>query len=151
MCRRTGVDIKRKTAVENPLRPSYQGVTWNQTLVSLLIVALGLMCAKALRQVGYDLRLMHSEYTLAAVELGYISADILQFRVTIVRALEAPTKKQFEEITASHAEKCAAIQYSLDCYAAASLPVSRSGRSAARDLQAVRESLDARFRRLARP
>jgi hypothetical protein len=118
---------------------------WKRLLISVLIAALGLMGAEALTQVDQDLRIMYTEYTLAAADLAHISADVIRYRTTIVRALEAPTRKDFERITGSLPDQRARIQHALDRYAAASLRVSRSGRSEPQDLEAVRESLDAYF------
>ncbi len=61
----------------------------------------------------------------------------------MIRALEAPSKKEFERITGSLPDQRARIQHAIDRYAAASLRVSRSGRSEPQDLEAVRQSLDA--------
>ncbi|MFM8551266.1 MAG: MCP four helix bundle domain-containing protein [Nitrospiraceae bacterium] len=119
--------------------------TWGQFLVSLSIAALGLLGTEALSQVDRDLRIMYTEYTLAATDLAHISADVIRYRTSVVRALEAPTQKDFEKITKSLPERHARIQHAVDRYAAASLRVSRSGRSEPQDIQAVRESLDAYF------
>jgi preprotein translocase subunit Sss1 len=119
--------------------------TWGQFLVSLLIASLGLLGAEALSQVDRDLRIMYTEYTLAATDLAHISADVIRYRTSVVRALEAPSQKEFEKITKSLPERHARIQHAVDRYAAASLRVSRSGRSEPQDIQAVRESLDAYF------
>ncbi|MGH7236598.1 MAG: MCP four helix bundle domain-containing protein [Nitrospiraceae bacterium] len=118
---------------------------WTQILVSLLIAALGLMGARALSQVDQDLRIMYTEYTLGATDLAHISADVIRYRTTTVRSLEAPTQKDFERITKSLPDQRARIQHAVDRYAAATLRVSRSGRSEPQDIQAVRESLDAYF------
>jgi hypothetical protein len=114
-------------------------------LLSVLIMALGLLGARALSQVDQDLRIMYTEYTLAAADLAHISGDVIRYRTTIVRSLEAPTKKDFERITASLPDQRARIQHAVDRYAAASLRVSRSGRSEPQDLEAVLKSLDAYF------
>jgi len=119
--------------------------TWGQFLVSLSIAGLGLVGAEALSQVDQDLRIMYTEYTLAATDLAHISADVIRYRTSVVRALEAPSQKDFEKITKSLPERHARIQHAVDRYAAASLRVSRSGRSEPQDIQAVRESLDAYF------
>jgi hypothetical protein len=119
--------------------------TFGQVFVSLLIVALGLTCTRALSQVNEDLRVMYTEYTLAASDLAHISADVIRFRTTVIRAVEAPTKMDFERITASLPEQRARIQHAVDRYASASLRVSRSGRSEPEDIQALRASLDAYF------
>lgn len=118
---------------------------WTQILVSLLIAALGLMGARALSQVDQDLRIMYTEYTLGATDLAHISANVMRYRTTVIRALEAPTQKDFERITKSLPDQRARIQHAVDRYAAATLRVSRSGRSEPQDIQAVRESLDAYF------
>lgn len=119
--------------------------TAGQIVMSALILGLGLMGARALSAVDQDLRIMYTEYTLAAADLAHISADVIRFRTTIIHALEAPTKGEFERITAPLPDQHARIQHAVDRYAAASLRVSRSGRSEPEDLRAVRESLDAYF------
>jgi hypothetical protein len=106
---------------------------------------LGLTSAQALSQVDDDLRIMYAEYTLAAAELAHISADIIRYRNTIIVALEAPSKKRFEEITTGLPAQRARIQNAIDRYASASLRVSRSGRSEPDDVQAVRQSLEQYF------
>ncbi len=121
-------------------RPSF-----SQLLISLLIVGLGVMGAEALSEVDQDLRIMYTEYTLAAADLAHISADVLRYRTTIIRALEAGSKQEFEDITQSLPDLRSRIQHAVDRYAAASLRVSRSGRSEPQDLEAVRKSLDAYF------
>jgi hypothetical protein len=118
---------------------------WSRLLISLLVAALGLLGARELSLVDQDLRIMYTEYTLGATDLAHISADVIRYRTTIVRSLEAPTKKDFERITASLPDQRARIQHAVDRYAAASLRISRSGRSEPQDLEAVRESLDAYF------
>ena len=120
------------------IRPSL-----SQVLISLLIVGLGLIGNRALSEIDQDLRIMYTEYTLAATDLAHISADIIRYRTTVIRALEAPSKKEFERITGSLPDQRARIQHAIDRYAAASLRVSRSGRSEPQDLEAVRQILDA--------
>ena len=119
--------------------------SWKQVVVSILIVGLGLMAARALSQVNQDINLMYTEYTLGATELAHISADVIRFRTTIIRALEAQTRQDFERITVGLPEQRARIQHAIDRYAAASLRVSRSGRSEVDDLRAVKSSLDDYF------
>lgn len=120
-------------------------LSWGQIVVSIMIAGLGLLGANALSQVDEDLRIMYSEYTLAAADIAHISADVIRYRVTIKRALEATSKGDFESITASLPDQRSRIQSSIDRYAAASLRVSRSGRSEPQDIKAVRESLDGYF------
>jgi Four helix bundle sensory module for signal transduction len=118
---------------------------WPRILVSVLVLGLGVAGGQGLSQVDADLRVMYQEYTLAAVEIAHVSGEVLRYRATIVRALEAPTKADFDAITAPLPAQRASIQHAIDRYAAASLRVSRSGRSEPEDLQAVRESLEAYF------
>jgi phytoene dehydrogenase-like protein len=98
-----------------------------------------------LSQIDADLQIMYRKYTLAAVDLAHISAEVLRYRVTIIAAIESSTKKEFEQLTTSLADHRARIQHAVDRYAAVSLRASRSGRSEPQDLQAVQQSLDAYF------
>lgn len=91
------------------------------------------------------MRIMYTEYTLGAADLAHISADVIRYRNTIIRALEADNKKDFERITESLPVQRAKIQHAVDSYAAAGLRVSRSGRSEPEDIEAVRRSLDQYF------
>ncbi len=122
------------------IRPSL-----GQIVVSVLVAGLGIWSAEALSQVDQDLRIIYTEYTLGAVDLAHITADVMRYRNTVLRAVEAQTKQDYELITASLPDQRARIQHAVDRYAAASLRVSRSGRSEPEDIQAVRDSLDAYF------
>ena len=129
-----------------PLKvPRRTRLMWDQVVISALIVGLGLVSAHALSQIDADLQTMYREYALAAVDLAHISADVIRYRVTIVSAIESPTKKEFEQVTTSLAGHRARIQHAVDRYASASLRVSHSGRSEPQDLQVVQQSLDAYF------
>jgi hypothetical protein len=113
--------------------------------ISLLIAGLGWLSGQALSRVDQDLRIMYTEYTLGATDLAHISADVMRYRNTIIRALEAHSQKEFERITESLPMQRARIQHAVDRYAAAGLRVSRSGRSEPEDIEAVRRSLDQYF------
>lgn len=119
--------------------------TFPQLLISLLIAGLGWYSGQALSQIDQDLRIMYTEYTLGAADLAHISADVMRYRNTIIRALEADDRKEFERITESLPAQRARIQHAVDRYAAAGLRVSRSGRSEPQDIEAVRRSLDQYF------
>jgi hypothetical protein len=119
--------------------------TTNQLLISVLIAALGWISGQALSRIDQDLRIMYTEYTLGAADLAHISADVMRYRSTIIRSLEAENQKTFERITESLPTQRARIQHAVDRYAAAGLRVSRSGRSEEKDIQAVRDSLDQYF------
>ena len=117
----------------------------NQLIISLLIAGLGWISGQALSRIDQDLRIMYTEYTLGAADLAHISADVMRYRNTIIRSLEAENQKAFERITESLPTQRARIQHAVDRYAAAGLRVSRSGRSEEKDIQAVRDSLDQYF------
>lgn len=117
----------------------------SQLLISFLVAGLGWLSGQALSSVDQDLRIMYTEYTLGATDLAHISADIMRYRNTIIRALEADSQKDFERITESLPAQRARIQHAVDRYAAAGLRVSRSGRSEPEDIEAVRRSLDQYF------
>jgi hypothetical protein len=117
----------------------------SQLSISLLIAGLGWLSGQALSRVDQDLRIMYTEYTLGAADLAHISADVMRYRNTIIRALEADSRKDFDRITDSLPKQRARIQQAVDRYAAAGLRVSRSGRSEPEDIEAVRRSLDQYF------
>lgn len=119
--------------------------TTNQLIISILIAALGWVSGQALSRIDQDLRIMYAEYTLGAADLAHISANVMRYRNTIIRSLEAENQTVFERITESLPSQRAKIQHAVDRYASASLRVSRSGRSEEKDIQAVRESLDQYF------
>ena len=64
----------------------------SQVLISLLIAGLGWMSGGALSRVDQDLRIMYTEYTLGAADLAHISADVMRYRNTIIRALQADSR-----------------------------------------------------------
>ncbi|HJT18992.1 MAG TPA: MCP four helix bundle domain-containing protein [Nitrospira sp.] len=121
-------------------RPSF-----SQWLISFLIAGLGWISGQELSRVDQDLRIMYTEYTLGATDLAHISADVMRYRNTIIRALEADSQKDFDRITDSLPAQRARIQQAVDRYAAAGLRVSQSGRSEPEDIEAVRRSLDQYF------
>jgi hypothetical protein len=85
----------------------------------LLIAGLGWLSGGALSRVDQDLRIMYTEYTLGAADLAHISADVMRYRNTIIRALEAGSRKDFERITESLPGQRARVQLAVDRYAAA--------------------------------
>lgn len=117
----------------------------NELIISILIAVLGWVSGQSLSLIDQDLRIMYTEYTLGAADLAHISADVIRYRNTIIRSLEAESQKTFERIIESLPMQRARIQHAVDRYAAAGLRVSRSGRSEEKDILAVRESLDQYF------
>lgn len=116
----------------------------NQLIISILIAGLGWISGQALSRIDQDLRIMYTEYTLGAADLAHISADVIRYRNTIIRSLEAEIRWS-SSASPNLSRRNARIQHAVDRYAAAGLRVSRSGRSEEKDIQAVRESLDQYF------
>ncbi len=118
---------------------------WRQWVVSVLVIGLGLFGAQALHQIDQDLRIMYTEYTLAATDLAHISADVMRYRATIIRALEAQTKEEFLRFTQSLPEQRARIEQSVDRYAATSEKLLGGHQAELASLAAMRKSLEAYF------
>lgn len=116
----------------------------SQIAVSLLVMCLGLAGAHALNKVDQDLRIMYTEYTLAATDLAHVLADIMRYRNVIIRAMETPTKKDFDRVTASLPQQRARVEAVIDQFARASMKV-QDRRNEPPELQAVRDSLEDYF------
>jgi chemoreceptor-like protein with four helix bundle sensory module len=114
-------------------------------VVSALVVCLGLFSAQAIKQVDRDLRSLYTEYTLAATDLAHVMTDMLRYRATIISALEAPTRKEFERITASLPDQRANILGAVERFSSARKQVSSRGPGHGQKIQAVQESLRAYF------
>jgi hypothetical protein len=92
-----------------------------------------------------DLRILYTEYTLAAADLTHALTEVIRYRNTILRAIEAPTKSDYYRITAALPELRARIRRSVDRFAQAGTHVSKSGRSEAEDVRLVRDRLEEYF------
>ncbi|WP_447860461.1 hypothetical protein [Nitrospira calida] len=119
--------------------------TLGQVAVSLLIALAGFLAAQTLTQVDRDLRVLYTEYTLAAADLGHVSGDLIRYRSTILRALEAPTAQEAERILAALPGQRTRVLRALDRYAAASRQVARGGPAATAALQALRTQVETYF------
>jgi len=116
-----------------------------QILVSVLIATLGVLASKALGVVDQDLRNMYTEYTLAAANLAHISSDLLRYRVTVVRSIEALSQKDFERIAKSLPDQRARVLQAVDRYAEASRKFLLTGSRLDQDLKGLRRSLEEYF------
>jgi hypothetical protein len=119
--------------------PSRPG--WRQLLISLLVAGLGLWSAQALKQVDQDLRILYTDYTLAATDLAHVLADVMRYRNTIIRALQAPSQKDFDRIAASLPQQRSRIESAVNQYEAAGLHISRDRLDEAQALKDLRDSL----------
>lgn len=132
-------------APSQPRRLLWVRPTALQFLISVLIAALGVLSSKALAIVDQDLRSMYTEYTLAAANLAHTSSDLLRYRITITRAIEARTQKEFERIVISLPNQQSHVLQAVDRYAEAARRVIQHGTRADQDLEGFRRSLDTYF------
>jgi hypothetical protein len=116
-----------------------------QVLVSLCVVALGVTSAMVLDQVDEDLPHRYIESTLAAAEIVHISADVMRYRTTVIRGLEAPTEEAFARLTAPLPAQRARIESAADHLVGKSQGADRDGIAASEEVRALRTSLDAYF------
>jgi len=93
---------------------------WASVLISLLIAASGLLASHILNRVDQDLRVIYTEYTLAATDLGHVNGELIRHRTTIIRAIEADTKDDFARIAESLPERRARVDAAIERFIKAS-------------------------------
>src|SRR5687767_15921343 len=76
-------------------------VHWTSILISFLIITSGVLGSQTLIRVDQDLRVIYAEYTLAATDLGHVSGELIRYRTSVIRAIEADRKEDFERIMTS--------------------------------------------------
>ncbi len=121
-------------------------IRWVSIISSILIATSGLLGARTLTRVDQDLRVMHAEYTLAATDLGHVTGELIRYRTSIIRAMEADTKQDFLRIAESFSQKQARIDKAIERFVKASNSASSGKTMDARELvelKAVQEKLDA--------
>lgn len=120
-------------------------IHWTSITISILIATSGILGSRALTRVDQDLRVMHAEYTLAATDLGHVTGELIRYRTSIIRAIEADTKEDFLRIAASFPQKKARIDKAIERFVKASNSASSGKSMDARELvelKAVRDKLD---------
>ncbi len=78
---------------------------WTSIVLSLLIAASGLLGSRTLTRVDQDLRVMYAEYTMAATDLGHVNGELIRYRTSVIRAVEADTRDDFQRIAVSLPQK----------------------------------------------
>jgi len=78
------------------------------------VVVAGLVGAQSITRVDQELRVIYTEYTLAATNIGHIHGELIRYRTTIIRAIEADLREDFERIAASLPNKRARIDAAID-------------------------------------
>ncbi|MEP6958712.1 MAG: MCP four helix bundle domain-containing protein [Nitrospirota bacterium] len=121
-------------------------VPWTSVLISMLIVASGLLCARTLTQVDQDLRAIYAEYTLAATDLGHVNGELIRYRTSVIRAIQADTQQDYERIADSLPQKRLRIDQAIERFVNASNDASLGRSMDARELtelKALQEKLEA--------
>ena len=89
-------------------------MTRKRIIISTLMVVAGLLGAQSITWVDQELRVMYTEYTLAATNLGHIHGELIRYRTSVIRAIEADSRKDFERIATSLPSKRARIDAAID-------------------------------------
>ena len=121
-------------------------IHWISIIISILIVTGGLLGARTLTRVDQDLRVMHAEFTLVTTDLGHVNGELIRYRTSIIRAIEADTKEEFLRIAASFPQKRNRIDKAIERFVIANNDSSAGKRMDSRqlaELKAVREKLEA--------
>lgn len=109
-------------------------------IISILIAVCGWLSAAWLSQVDRDLRVIYSENTLAATGLGHIYADLIRYRTTILRAIEADSERDFVRIRSSLPVIRARMEGAVDRYIQASNRTKTGKKGDPRELGELREA-----------
>ena len=121
-------------------------IHWSSILVSVLIMVSGVMGSQTLIRVDQDLRVIYAEYTLAATDLGHVNGELIRYRTSVLRAIEADTKEEFLRIEASLPHKQDRLLKAMQRFVEATNEASYGQKGDARELvevKAVRERMDA--------
>ena len=118
---------------------------WTSIAISLLIITSGLQGSRALTRVDQDLRVIHAEYTLAATDLGHVNGELIRYRTSVIRTIEADSEEAFRRIADSLPHKRARIDKAIGRFVKATNDVSIGKRMDSRELaelKAVQDKLD---------
>jgi hypothetical protein len=114
-------------------------------LLSLLIVTCGWLGHKTLVSVDQGLRVIYAEYTLAATDLGHVSGELIRYRTSVIRAIEASSHEDFKRILASLPHKRQRVENVIERFIQASNDASQGLRMDVRELaelKAVQEKIE---------
>ena len=121
-------------------------IRWISVLISLLIVAGGWLGSQMLVRVNQNLRVIYAEYTLAATDLGHVNGELIRYRTSVIRAIEADTKHEFERIVDSLPQKRMRLNKAIDRFVEATNEAAIGNRMDARELaelKAVQQKIEA--------
>ncbi len=113
--------------------------------VGVIIVAVGLVGVLGLQTVREQLRIVYEDSTVALAELGTASSNLGLYHDALLTAGRATRDAEFEETVSLLPMLKNNTLAPLQTFAEGQLGISRSGRDEAKDLQALREALNAYF------
>jgi hypothetical protein len=111
-----------------------------------LIIGGGWLGSRTLIRVDQDLRVIYTEYTLAATGLGHLNGELIRYRTSVIRAVETENEQEFHRIVASLPLKRTHINKAISRFVAATNDASVGRRLDAgelAELKAVREKIGA--------
>jgi Four helix bundle sensory module for signal transduction len=129
-------------------------IRWISVLISFLIVACGWLGSQTLLRVDQNLRVIYTEYTLAATDLGHVSGELIRYRTSVIRAIEAERKEDFQRIVTSLPRILARLNSTMERFIEAANDTSFEKKMDARELaelRAVQERIEAYISASRRP
>src|SRR5690242_19180147 len=106
--------------------------------ISVLIVVCGGLGSHTLMRVDQDLRVIYTEYTLAATDLGHLNGELIRYRTSVIRAIETESQDEFYRIVASLPEKRSRIDKAIERFVAATDDASSGKSLDARELSELK-------------
>jgi hypothetical protein len=75
--------------------------------------------SETLLNIDQDLRVIYTEYTLTATDVGHLTGELIRYRTSVIRAIETDTKEEFQRILASLPQKRSRIEKTIQRFVAA--------------------------------
>lgn len=107
--------------------------------ISAIVIVVGILGTQSLIRVDQELRVIYTEYTLATTNLGHIHGELIRYRTSIIRAIEADTQEDFERIATSLPTKRARIDAAIDRFVKISQSTLSGKKGNAKELEKLRD------------
>lgn len=104
----------------------------------MLILGAGLGGAHTLTTVDQELRVLYAEYTLATTDLGHINAQLIRYRTSVFRAIEADTREEYRRIVEALPLRRNRIEQPLERFIKATLVTASTKSEAIEELAELR-------------
>lgn len=111
---------------------------WPRIGISVLILGAGLGGAHTLTTVDQELRVLYAEYTLATTDLGHINAQLIRYRTSVFRAIEADTREEYRRIVEALPLRRNRIEQPLERFIKATLVTASTKSEAIEELAELR-------------